>query len=1293
MLCFSVALVHESLADPITSARVSTQQSDQIVVDFDRPVRVSNAAGFRLIGGAARIERLVSGSGTQQLKFQLTDHVLPDDQFTLVYWGGLGDAVVGKTSLTDTDPIKVTNSVGKYNGSGTLYYVSSKSGNDQNDGRSPQKPLRSIDRAQDKVKPGDYVLLKRGEQWNTRLIVRKSGSKGKYITFAAYDKGSKPIIMSAFNGIDKVRGIEITMATITVRAVDYIQIDNIHVKTSGVGSSRTKDDGIQIGNGSKYAVVSNCVAQGIGSHGNWGIRVTVGRLPNTTYPQVLNSEVYNYYANLGTQLYPYDGKHGIEKGGLIENCISRDPIQPNNIIKAPWENLMLNRGNFNGFVIRKNKVYNYPINGIETYGSKNVIVEYNEVYGPLNYNAGGRAIKAGGYNTSGQTASGVGELYSENIIVRYNKVHDITRGNTNHVNGIDANNSKSGEIYGNLIYNVRNHGIKIPSKINGQGWRVHHNTVLNCGEDAIHVYASGPNAADVTIYNNIAQGNKFDINCLVNGTSKRIAGKNNILLNNKAAGEYQGEGDMKASLNELFVNPSKRDYRLVKGSPAINSGTAISDYRRDQTGVAISGRPDIGAFEYPGETASPPAASLSVNAGSDVTITLPTNRASFQAQASGTNGTSVSYRWTKKSGPSATLNNTTSSKLDLQNAQVGTYVLAVTASANGKSASDELRLIVKPAKDNNPPNPSPSPPVSNKNGLHYKYYEGSWISLPDFATQKVLKQGTVANFDPGVRQRGDLFGIVYTGSIQIFTSGSYTFYTISDDGSKLYINGKQVVDNGGLHGPRERSGKVTLSKGRHRIEVRFFERTGGEKLEVHYAGPGISKQRIPNGVLYPDESTTPSPEPDTNPPTSSSNGLRYEYYEGAWSSLPNFGSQTVRKQGVVSNFDLGVRQRSDNFGVVFTGSIDIKSNGGYTFYTKSDDGSKLYIDGKQVVNNDNLHGPRENSGKITLSAGRHSIEVQFFERTGGEMLEVRYAGPGISKQRIPSGVLYLDGNTPPDNPKPEPEPKPDPAPKPNPVPPTSPTAKNGLRYRYYEGSWGLLPNFGSLPIIKQGTVPNVTLGVRQRDDRFGLVFTGKIQINTSGTYTFYTTSDNGSKLFINGKEVVDNDGKHPPQERSGKLSLSKGYHTIEVQFFELTVGEMLEMRYAGPGISKQKIPNGVLFLDVPNNARTATSDTEKLGPNLRADNDQPLDMAQINIYPVPFEDQLTIDFGGALPEQAVRISLIDYLGKVIIEQSVAPNQGKNVIFNLRNLGLSKGMYHVNVVTEGELPRSFKVIKQ
>ena len=139
-------------------------------------------------------------------------------------------------------------------------------------------------------------------------------------------------------------------------------------------------------------------------------------------------------------------------------------------------------------------------------------------------------------------------------------------------------------------------------------------------------------------------------------------------------------------------------------------------------------------------------------------------------------------------------------------------------------------------------------------------------------------------------------------------------------------------------------------------------------------------------------------------------GLSYSYYTtGTLSSLPNFASLTPSKEGTIDNFDIGVKLRNDNFAIKFSGKIIINSEGQYTFYTRSDDGSKLYIgdfnESNLVVNNNYVQGPTERSGTKYLTPGIYQIHVTFFERTGGETLEVRYSGPGIDKQLIPDGVL------------------------------------------------------------------------------------------------------------------------------------------------------------------------------------------------------------------------------------------------------------------------------------------------
>jgi hypothetical protein len=69
-------------------------------------------------------------------------------------------------------------------------------------------------------------------------------------------------------------------------------------------------------------------------------------------------------------------------------------------------------------------------------------------------------------------------------------------------------------------------------------------------------------------------------------------------------------------------------------------------------------------------------------------------------------------------------------------------------------------------------------------------------------------------------------------------------------------------------------------------------------------------------------------------------------------------------------------------------------------------------------------------------------------------------------------------------------------------------------------------------------------------DHFYIRWTGKIRIPKDGKYTFFLTSDDGSRLFIDGKQVIDNNGLHPMDEKSGELELKTGDHDLKIEFFE-----------------------------------------------------------------------------------------------------------------------------------------------
>lgn len=137
-----------------------------------------------------------------------------------------------------------------------------------------------------------------------------------------------------------------------------------------------------------------------------------------------------------------------------------------------------------------------------------------------------------------------------------------------------------------------------------------------------------------------------------------------------------------------------------------------------------------------------------------------------------------------------------------------------------------------------------------KSGLNYRYFEGDWNQLPDFNTLKAKKTGGIANFDFSPRLQEEQFGFEYTGYLNIPADGACRFYLSSDDGSQLFINDQLIIDNDGLHGMVEKEGWTALEKGYHSIKVTFFEKGGGDGLEVSWKGPGIAKTKVPSSVLF-----------------------------------------------------------------------------------------------------------------------------------------------------------------------------------------------------------------------------------------------------------------------------------------------------------------------------------------------------------------------------------------------------------------------------------------------------------
>ena len=238
------------------------------------------------------------------------------------------------------------------------------------------------------------------------------------------------------------------------------------------------------------------------------------------------------------------------------------------------------------------------------------------------------------------------------------------------------------------------------------------------------------------------------------------------------------------------------------------------------------------------------------NAGSDQTITLPTNTGTLSGSGTDPDGTISAYSWTKISGPSSgTINSARSASTAITGLVQGTYQFQLTVTDNsGANGVDAVTVTVNAASGLLPA----VNPANTVNGIDYKYYESAsgWSLLPVFSTLTPVKTGSTTNYDISLANRTTAFAFNFTGYINVPSDGQYTFYTTSDDGSNLLIDNVPVVNNDGMHASQEMSGTIGLKAGKHAISVGYFQQGGGDVLTVSYAGPGISKQAIPASALY-----------------------------------------------------------------------------------------------------------------------------------------------------------------------------------------------------------------------------------------------------------------------------------------------------------------------------------------------------------------------------------------------------------------------------------------------------------
>jgi hypothetical protein len=134
---------------------------------------------------------------------------------------------------------------------------------------------------------------------------------------------------------------------------------------------------------------------------------------------------------------------------------------------------------------------------------------------------------------------------------------------------------------------------------------------------------------------------------------------------------------------------------------------------------------------------------------------------------------------------------------------------------------------------------------------------GTYFNRLNFSGAAVTRIDPSVNFNWGTAAPLDsmganTFSVRWTGQVMPQFSETYRFYTVSDDGVRLWVNGQLVVDNWTDHAATENSGTITLTAGqRYDIRMEYYDNQGAATAQLLWSSPSTPKAVIPSARLFP----------------------------------------------------------------------------------------------------------------------------------------------------------------------------------------------------------------------------------------------------------------------------------------------------------------------------------------------------------------------------------------------------------------------------------------------------------
>ena len=392
---------------------------------------------------------------------------------------------------------------------------------------------------------------------------------------------------------------------------------------------------------------------------------------------------------------------------------------------------------------------------------------------------------------------------------------------------------------------------------------------------------------------------------------------------------------------------------------------------------------------------------------------------------------------------------------------------------------------------------------------------------------------------PGFRLPADHYSVRWTGKVHASQTGRYEFHTVSDDGVRLWVNGKALVNNWTDHAPTEDVGAIYLRANQdYDVVLEYYQGAGGAEIQLRWLPPGGTLQTIPASALMPGFT-----------------GLWAEYYN----STTLDGSPVVTQLDPLVDLEpvadapaAGVTAGS--YTTRWQGLLQAPTNGTYHFDVWVDDAMRFWVNGQKVFDTWGKTGPKELTADLDLLTNRPvPIRLELQQTGGNSGARLAWSSVGATSTVPIASTQFL------------------------PVRP-------GLWAEYFNGtelegtpvSATLEGNINK--IYSTASPPN---GVTS--NAFSARWHGRLSASLTGTHSLIVTCFGGTRLYLDGARIINNWTPHTKIDSSVNLPLTGGQeHELVVEYRSMDDGTgSQQLSWVQPKLTRQLIPSVNLLPPLP----------------------------------------------------------------------------------------------------------------